>query len=162
MKQSAEDDIWPFVLRLYGKPGVPAACLDLQDRFGVDVPLLMFACWLAQRGTVLDADMATQAREFIAPWHHEIVRALRAVRQHLKTGPAPAPSGATEMLRDGVKKVELESEKLELAALAALAVDWTSGPTASVEANLAEMFAAMTGQRLDLPGLALIALARSC
>ena len=155
--QSVADDIWAFVLRLYARPGVPAACLDLQDRFDIDVPLLMFACWLGLRGTTLDSELAARARDVITPWHREIVCTLRRVRQRLKTGPAPSPSPATEALRDGVKRVELESERLELTTLAAMAQDWSTGSMVSVAANLAEMFTAMTGQRLDPPGLSLIA-----
>ena len=44
------DDLWSYTLHLYGKPGVPSACLALQDVHGIDVPLLIFATWLARRG----------------------------------------------------------------------------------------------------------------
>ena len=38
--------LWDFAVRLYAEPGVGEACLALQDRFGVDVPLLLWAAWL--------------------------------------------------------------------------------------------------------------------
>ena len=157
MGQTDSDDIWAFVLRLYGQPGVPQACLDLQDGFGIDVSLLLFSAWLARRGTALDAARAAAARDMIAPWHQDVVRTLRRVRQRLKTGPAPAPSPATDALREGVKKVEMESEKLELLTLAAFGAAWAPGADAAVEANLAEMFSTLTGARQDAPGLATIA-----
>ena len=114
--------LWGFAQRVYGQPGVAQACLALQQRFGADVNLLLFAAWLgAARGTPLPDLLARQAQQRVATWHNEIVRPLRAVRQRMKTGPAPAPSGATEALRDALKAVEIGSERIELAMLETLA-----------------------------------------
>jgi hypothetical protein len=48
------------------------------------------------------------------------VRPLRAVRQRLKTGPAPAPDARTGALRAAIQKLEIEAELIELAELGAL------------------------------------------
>jgi uncharacterized protein (TIGR02444 family) len=144
--------LWDFVLRLYFQDGVSAACLDLQERFGVDVPLLLFACWLGARHVPLTPERAAAARLCVADWHGEVVRPLRKIRQRLKSGPHPAPSPATETLRNAIKKVELESERLELACLEAHAAGWASAASAAsadAAGNLAAMFAAMTARAID-------------
>ena len=41
---------WSFSTEFYGRTGVAPACLVLQDRFGCDVNLLLFALWAARRG----------------------------------------------------------------------------------------------------------------
>ena len=41
----------------------------------------------------------------------------RGLRTRLKTGPAPAPSAATDRLRNRIKAAELEAEQIELALL---------------------------------------------
>jgi len=41
---------WRFSLDAYGRPGVAAACLDLQDRHGCDVNLILYALWLGRAG----------------------------------------------------------------------------------------------------------------
>ena len=42
-------DLWDFAQRLYGRPGVEHACLQLQEA-GADVCLLLCGAWLQQRG----------------------------------------------------------------------------------------------------------------
>lgn len=94
----------------------------LQDRFGLDVNLLLFAARVGVAGH-LTVDMLELASERVAQWHSEIVRPLRAVRRRLKSGPAPAPSPATTALREQLKDLEIRSELIELDELGALVPD---------------------------------------
>ncbi|WP_207476816.1 TIGR02444 family protein [Arenibaculum pallidiluteum] len=113
------NQLWRHVLELYARPGVAAACLELQDRRGMDVCLLLYAQWAGMAcGHRLSEAEAAALRTAVAPWHGEIVRALRAVRKRLKTGPAPAPDASTAALRARVQAVEIDAERIELAALA--------------------------------------------
>lgn len=41
---------WDYSLRVYCGDGVPAACLDLQDRFEIDVNVMLFCSWIGQSG----------------------------------------------------------------------------------------------------------------
>lgn len=132
----AAEDLWRFVLDVYGRDGVAPACLGLQERRGQDVCLLLFALWAgAARGRRLDEGDLARLGAASAPWHGEVVRGLRAVRKRLKSGPAPAPSPATEALRARVQAAEIEAERIELAALAAALAPSPSGgpPTARDE-----------------------------
>ena len=114
---SNQRELWDFALRLYGAPGVSDACLTLQDKSGVDVPLLLFAAWLTDNDTPLPGDEIARIDGVVADFREEVVKPLRAVRRRLKTGPHPAPTAQTEQLRDGVKGVELQAEKIELNVL---------------------------------------------
>lgn len=109
--------LWDFALKLYGAPDVGDACLVLQDESGVDVPVLLFSAWLSSNGVALTAAEIARVDDLVRDWHNEVVRPLRAIRRRLKTGPLPAPTKETETLRNGVKGVELSSEKIELAVL---------------------------------------------
>src|SRR5471030_292758 len=40
---------WNFSLEIYAAEGVSGACLDLQERRGCDVNILLFCCWLGDR-----------------------------------------------------------------------------------------------------------------
>lgn len=111
--------LWDFALKLYGAPGVGDACLVLQDESGVDVPVLLFSAWLSKNGTALTAEEVARIDGLVKEWRDEVVKPLRAIRRRLKTGPLPAPTKETETLRNGVKGVELSSEKIELAILEA-------------------------------------------
>jgi uncharacterized protein (TIGR02444 family) len=83
------------------------------------VCLLLFALWAGARcGHRLTEAEIARLREAGSPWHREVVKALRAVRKRLKTGPAPSPSPATDALRAKVQAAEIEAERIELEALA--------------------------------------------
>ncbi len=46
------DQVWAEITRLYKTPGVEATVLDLQDRCGANVMVVLFLCWLADAGRV--------------------------------------------------------------------------------------------------------------
>ena len=56
---------WDFSLALYRKPGVAAACLRLQDGPGLDVNLLLYACWTAANGAGLAAPQIGVSRRVV-------------------------------------------------------------------------------------------------
>jgi uncharacterized protein (TIGR02444 family) len=109
---------WSFALKLYGRPGVPEACLLLQDRAGVDVNILLFALYAAaERGVALTPRDLQEMDAAVAAWRSELILPLRSIRRRLKTGPEPAPAAATEALRSKVKAAELQAEQIEQAVL---------------------------------------------
>lgn len=136
---------WAFSLRLYAKPGVADACLALQDGHGIDVNLLLFALWAGQNGRLLHL---SEMRDLIALtdiWRREIVVPLRHVRRALREPPAAFDAEGAARLRQDIKKVELESERLQQAALFAWrpvdalgSVDATGGAVAANVALYAE------------------------
>jgi len=113
-----DNALWRFVLPFYGSTGVSPACLTLQDRLGVDVNIVLLAAYAAvERGVVLDRADIAAADELVRGWRHEVVEPLRRVRNRMKAGPAPAPSPATEPLRNKIKAAELDGEQIALAVL---------------------------------------------
>jgi uncharacterized protein (TIGR02444 family) len=113
--------LWAFSLAVYGADGVEAECLDLQERFGVDVNLLLFAAFAgAREGVQLDAADIAAAAAAVSAWHGEIVRALRGARRTLKPVSLDADNPlhtAAASLRTQVKAAELEAENIEQAML---------------------------------------------
>jgi uncharacterized protein (TIGR02444 family) len=119
MDDNHQQGLWGFALRLYAAPGVGDACLKLQDESGVDVPLLLFSAWLTAHSVALSETELARIDGVVADWRNEVVKPLRAVRRRLKNGPPPGATVDTDTLRNGVKGVELSSEKIELATLEA-------------------------------------------
>lgn len=110
-----------FALELYARNRVPEACLYLQTRHDLDVPVVLFAAFVgAVRRQALTDSAINAARGRVDAWHREVVRPLRAVRQRLKTGPAPAPNAITGRLRSEVQRIEIDAELVELDELDAL------------------------------------------
>src|SRR5262249_29851992 len=107
------EELWQFSLALYARPGVPEACLALQDRHGVDVNLVLACLWAAASGRgALDRARIAALRADSEPWQRDVVAPLRAVRRRLKDGPGPA-------FRERLKALELEAERLEQQRLGA-------------------------------------------
>jgi uncharacterized protein (TIGR02444 family) len=109
-----ENPFWEFSLAAYSRPGVAEACLRLQDDAGADVNLLLYCCWMA--AVCDDAMSRARAGETVAgtqEWRDGVVVPLRAVRRRLKDRPAELPPESVEGLRAEVKRIELESERLE-------------------------------------------------
>lgn len=110
-----------FAVELYRRAGVADACLDLQNRYELDVNVVLFAAFVgAVRRQTLTINVLDVAHRRVDAWHHEVVRPLRAVRQRLKTGPLPAPNDATGGLRRKLAQLEIEAGVIELDQLGAL------------------------------------------
>lgn len=113
---------WNFSLELYAGDGVAEACLDLQERRGCDVNILLFCCWLGASGRpTLTADRLRVILKASDAWQAEVVRPLRAVRRRLKDQPWPAALPETvDAVRRRVADAELAAEHAEQIKLAGL------------------------------------------
>ena len=107
--------LWDFAVRLYAEPGVGEACLALQDRFGVDVPLLLWAAWL---GDGADEAALRAGDRAVGPWRARAVRPLRALRRHLRHAVAGLDEDVQQAWRGSVKRLEIDAERLALGVLA--------------------------------------------
>ncbi len=130
--------LWEFAVAVYSRPGVEHACLVLQDSYGLDVDVLLFAVWLGARGEslgpVLDGGLAISEK-----WQ-AVIGPLRATRRALKAMPQSETVGS---LRAAVKAAELSAEHAELDALEVLAGIPGQGGRATAEANLRRYFSAL-------------------
>lgn len=115
------DDLWRFALTLYARPGVEAACLDAQAR-GADVCLLLAGAWLGRRGVDCDPQRVAALKALTRPWRDSVVAPLRGLRQGWRDAARDDPELAA--LRERVKALELEAERVLLQRLAHCADDW--------------------------------------
>lgn len=134
---SPEDTpFWQFSGVIYARPGVAEACLDLQDRHGIDVNLLLFCAWAGAQGQRFDGGDLGLLRSASRPWHDHVVAPLRAARRWLKQQTA-VPEDLGETFREEVKALELQAEMLEQLVLYQ-EIEIASGQSdaAAVAANL--------------------------
>jgi uncharacterized protein (TIGR02444 family) len=125
----AFEDFWNFSLRLYARPGVAAACIELQDRHGKDVIIALYCCWLGASGRGrLDAAGLAAAEATARPWRSAVVEKLRRTRHALK-----GVAGA-EPLYARMKQIELDAERIAFQRLAPLAPEPDGQAAERVEA----------------------------
>jgi uncharacterized protein (TIGR02444 family) len=108
--------IWDWALEAYAQPGVPQACLVLQDEHGQNTSFLLWAVYAEVRDPALLARGAAAARA----WDAVALKPLRDVRRGLKPPLSPFPDAARRTLREEVKALELAAERLLLETLAEL------------------------------------------
>jgi uncharacterized protein (TIGR02444 family) len=109
--------IWDWALAAYARPGVPAACLALQDRHGQNTSLLLWAVW----AETADPGLLRRAAEVAAGWEQIALVPLREVRRALKPACPPIDDAAREGLREDVKAAELRAERVLMETLESLA-----------------------------------------
>ena len=132
---------WDFVTRLYGEPGVAAACLDLQERHGLDVTLMLFCLWHGEPLAPKMAALMAAARE----WREATVLPIRTARRWLKRQDEQAA------LYKIVLAAEIDCEHGELLMLAQLA-ESLSGPAAASPAVTSENLSAFFRESGITPG----------
>jgi uncharacterized protein (TIGR02444 family) len=114
-------DLWSFALSTYARSGVEDACLRLQAQ-GADVCLVLCGLWLEQRGVAPQPSRLQALRQIAGPWQAEVVEPLRQVRTRWRAmAQQDAELGA---LRERVKALELDAERLLLSRLEGVAQHW--------------------------------------
>lgn len=114
-------DFWRFSLSFYGEEAVAEACLRLQDEAGADVNVILLLLWRAAESRRLSAAELSAVDAAVSGWRSAVVAPLRGVRRWLKHHAGPVAAEAAEALRRDIKRIELESERLQQQAMAALA-----------------------------------------
>jgi len=114
------DQLWAFACEVYSNSSVSEACLILQDHHNVDVPLLLFCCWVGRHYGVLPEAQLEQALSFTRGCSSNATKPLRTIRRDMKTSYSPqwpVPENDWSDLREQVKQAELASEKMMLTGL---------------------------------------------
>ncbi|NNJ18543.1 TIGR02444 family protein [Pseudomonas putida CSV86] len=137
-------DLWDFAVGLYARPGVETACLELQA-LGADVCLLLCGAWLEQRCVALSDERVEGLRQLARPWQTDVVRPLRALRQQWRADALKDAQLAA--LRERLKALELDAERLQLQRLQDMCSGWPNGAEAPSESWLARLAPAASRDR---------------
>ena len=146
--------LWDQVVAAYERPGIPEACLTLQDQYGQNTSLLLWAALVRPHDQAVLAQAVAAARS----WDATALTPLRAVRRALKAPSPPVADAAREGLREDVKAAELRAERVLVETLERLAAA-PAKPIADPDgAALAAVTAAARAWGRPAPGEALAAL----
>ncbi len=130
-------DLWTWAVKAYDGPGVAEACLSLQDHNEQNVPLLLWAAWVAVTGRRPDEETIEAACDAARAYDTVIVSPLRAVRRTLKAPIPDVENDHREALRQQVKALELDAERRLMLELEALAPAPSGAPRRAID-GLAE------------------------
>jgi len=135
----APEEFWRWSLAVYDRPGLSDRLIALQDEFGLDVNLILWACWSGLYVGAMPELALRKAGDVSQRWSSDVVAPLRKARRALKFPPRQVSPEAAEALRARVQKSELEAERVQQAMLEEIARAQTpSDPGAkSARQNLA-------------------------
>jgi uncharacterized protein (TIGR02444 family) len=108
--------LWDWTLEAYGQPGVPEACLTLQDAHAQMTSFLLWAVW----AETADAALLERAADIARRWDGLALAPIREVRRALKPPFDGVANDAREGLREDVKAAELRAERVLMEALEAI------------------------------------------
>jgi uncharacterized protein (TIGR02444 family) len=112
---------WSFSLGYYRGAGVSEACVELQDRCGADVNVVLFLLWMASQKRQLATDQVRIVADKVRPWQMDVIGPIRALRRMLKTDAPLLDKRSAELFRTKIKAIELEAERLQQEAMCAMA-----------------------------------------
>jgi uncharacterized protein (TIGR02444 family) len=80
-----DNPFWQFSLGFYGQSNVAGQCLDLQDKFDLDVNLLLLCIWQGSEGKLLTREFFTRllSDTYIDQLRVDIILPLRKMRMAL-------------------------------------------------------------------------------
>jgi uncharacterized protein (TIGR02444 family) len=111
---------WAFAVAAWGRPGVEAICLELQNAHGQLPALLLWRWWTLDENRAVGVASLARAIQTARDWDGAVLRPLRAIRQRLAASSSPAPEPAREAVRRLVLEAELEAEHALIDALETL------------------------------------------
>ncbi|HEY1072928.1 TIGR02444 family protein [Brevundimonas sp.] len=136
-------DLWTWALAAYDAPGVAEACLSLQDHNEQNVPLLLWAAWVAVTGRRPDEETLEAACDTARAYDTVITAQLRTVRRTLKAPIPDVDDDHREALRRQVKALELDAERRLMLELESLAPAPSGAPRRAIDglADTAKLWA---------------------
>lgn len=146
VRNARDNGFWDFSLALYSQRNVREECLVLQEEYSIDVNVLLFCGWVGwSKKMRLEADDLKGIEAVVTDWHRNAVKPLRSVRQYLKGSDA----GGESELRERVKALELEAERVEQVLLFSYAErrwprDGSEEPRACFSSNMQMLVRAHT------------------
>ena len=144
----ASESLWAYATRVYASPPVARACLRAQDDLGLDVNILLFAAWLADRGYALASAQVAAAEELCSAWRSDVVKPLRRTRRAWREAPPNADA------YEAIKGLELEAERHQLSFLESLGHRLVgAGPTRDAQAIEEQSYDLLRGNLVLAAGL---------
>lgn len=109
--------LWDYACALYQHNDTQAICLRLQDDYGVNVPWLLFVCWVLVSHKEVADSVLINAYERVQAVDKPVITPLRHVRRSLKQ---IETRKEWQVLRQQLADIELAAEQLLLNELEAI------------------------------------------
>jgi uncharacterized protein (TIGR02444 family) len=111
--QFPESDFWDFSIDFYSVKEVEKNCLNLQDKFELNVNLVLFCYWLAiKKKNIANEHQWQQLFSATLPWE-EIIRPLRLSRKMINHSSIAWPADFKVETKKSVSAIEINTEHMQ-------------------------------------------------
>ncbi|MCQ8186420.1 TIGR02444 family protein [Parvularcula maris] len=117
---AAPVSLWAYAIEVYTRPGVKERLLKLQDRYYLDVNILLWCLWCGRYGFGFEADEVEAIFEGVRDMSLHAVKPLRNVRRFLSSPREGFTDAEFCALRDEVLRLEITAEEMVLRRLGQL------------------------------------------
>lgn len=148
-KPPSSNTLWQFSLALY--PKMQSLCLDWQDRFGLNVNLLLLLCYLEQQQLSLTSQQLQQLAAKLNNFSRQFTQPLRTLRR--SSSSASLAATQQQHLKQTLLQAELSLEQLEQQLLLEYCPPLITKAQPLIELYLAQLNAqsqALPAQIIDL------------
>ncbi len=125
---------WTFALRAYADESVRAAALELQDRHGHCISLLLWSLWAAAEGRAVDDELRERAVTAARRLEFDVLRPSRRARAFLRTAIPPFDDSRRDAARRAIGASEIAVERLLIETLEAMTPPRRGAPRAPAAA----------------------------
>ena len=112
-----DSELWTFSIQTYALPEVEDACLILQNNYDVDINILMYCLWVAEKSIVLNTEDTRLLIKTTEPWQKTILKPLRDARRMMKQHIIAMPSDLLDQTVSNLSEMELNAEHMSQLAL---------------------------------------------
>lgn len=118
---SAATVFWAWANDVYARRGVADSLISAQDSAGLNVNIVLWICWTATKFEDIPDPVMRSAIEAVDEWHSNVTTLLRKARRGAKPFEKQSGFEKAAALRESVKGIELDAERIEIDILEDLA-----------------------------------------
>jgi uncharacterized protein (TIGR02444 family) len=109
---STHKSLLDFAFSYYSEADIANACIHLQDKYSVNICLLIAMRWLDKQERWISDEQIKDIADYIKPWVDEVIIPTRSLRRRLKLPIEPFTRNAVqEQMYLSIKQLELTAEK---------------------------------------------------
>lgn len=103
---------WDFSTDFYRLSAVEDSCLALQEKYQLNVNLILFCYWLAKNKQLLSIEQWQQIISISLPWE-EIIKPLRQSRKLINHSTIAWPLDFKKESGDNITQIEINTERMQ-------------------------------------------------
>lgn len=113
---SDNNSLWTYACGVYDFGDVKNQCLDLQDIYSANIDIVLWLCWLHERGRHINSEGLSEALRIVGGINQELLNGLRELRAQL-TASSSFTRVQEQLVRKHMLAAELAIEKVLLQRL---------------------------------------------